>query len=266
MRHTIWKSGVTLALTLALAGSLGTSLACAAETPQQAPPADPAQQAVQRAVSLMFDKKEPEKGIAAIEPQLAAFSKLADAARAKGDGKGSAFCAMSEPEWKLYDDMATREGKLPTILPGYVCQAYFFTAYAQTELGRKTDALVTLEALHALAPYNPQFLVELGYAQRESGDVTAARASYQAAIDASHWLEGGTAEDRQGVTHARAAAWRGLGYILIDQGDLDGAEKAYRESQVDEPDNAITRNELTVIAERRTAASAPAATGVSAGS
>ncbi len=49
----------------------------------------------------------------------------------------------------------------------------------------------------------------------------------------------------------RAAALRGIGFTLINLGQLDDAEKALRDSLVIEPGNAVANNELNYISELR---------------
>lgn len=44
---------------------------------------------------------------------------------------------------------------------------------------------------------------------------------------------------------------RGIGYQLVELDDLDGAERAYRDSLEAEPGNALAQRELEFIRERR---------------
>lgn len=39
--------------------------------------------------------------------------------------------------------------------------------------------------------------------------------------------------------------------MLVEKGDLNGAEKAYKQSLKDEPDSTVARNELDFIAQQR---------------
>lgn len=49
----------------------------------------------------------------------------------------------------------------------------------------------------------------------------------------------------------KAIALRGLGYILVELGDLPGAERAYQDSLTADPDNALAKRELQYIRDRQ---------------
>jgi len=99
-----------------------------------------------------------------------------------------------------------------------------------------------LEQLTALSPDYPRYFVELAYAYRAGGDKAKALATYtRAAAIAS----------KPDMARYRAAALRGIGYLLVDKGDLAGAEKAYRASLSDDPASQIAANELKFIARKR---------------
>jgi tetratricopeptide (TPR) repeat protein len=123
-------------------------------------------------------------------------------------------------------------------------EALFMRAFALTELGRRADAVEALEQLVALVPTSPRYMTELAFAYRKAGDKVKALETYRRA----------TAEASQGGEDAqryRAAALRGVGYMLVDQGDLSGAEAAYRDSLVLDPQSRVATNELAFIARKR---------------
>lgn len=51
--------------------------------------------------------------------------------------------------------------------------------------------------------------------------------------------------------HKKAVALRGNGYVFIEEGDLDAAEKTFLESLEFEPDSMLAKNELEFIASQR---------------
>lgn len=126
------------------------------------------------------------------------------------------------------------------------CDALFMRAFALTELGRRADAIEALQQLTQLAPDNLRYRVELAFAYRSAGYKDQALAVYgQAAQDALK------PELREGNQRYRAAALRGVGFILADKGDWDGAEQAYRTSLVEDPASKLAAKELQYIARKK---------------
>lgn len=123
-------------------------------------------------------------------------------------------------------------------------EALFLRAFALTELGRRADAVEALEQLVALAPRSPRYMVELAFAYRKAGQKDKALDTYRrATVEAA---QGG--EDAQ---RYRAAALRGVGYMLVDRGDLAAAEQAYHDSLLFDPESRVATNELAFIARKR---------------
>jgi tetratricopeptide (TPR) repeat protein len=185
-----------------------------------------------------------------LAPVITDFDGQVAAAKAKG----MVFCAADFTEALLYSGMSAKKKKAGIVLGREVCEAYFLEAFALTDLDRKDEALAALERLTALSPMHAHYFVELGFAYRASGNPAKAREAYQHAHD----VAGLSGDDAQAKL-LRAAALRGLGYIAIDQGDLDEAEKLYRKSLEDDPDSAIAKSELEFIASKRAEQRQPAA-------
>jgi len=96
--------------------------------------------------------------------------------------------------------------------------------------------------LTQLSPDYPRYFVELAYAYRAGGDKSSAMETYRHAADLA---------SAPGQQKYRAAALRGIGNLLVDKGDLEGGEKAYRDSLSDEPQNKVALGELQYIARKR---------------
>lgn len=128
------------------------------------------------------------------------------------------------------------------VLDADLCDALYLRAFALTELGRKADAVEAMEQLTQLSPDYPRYFVELAYAYRASGDKAAAMETYRHAAQLA---------SAPGQQKYRAAALRGIGNLLVDSGDLEGGEKAYRDSLNDDPQNRIALGELQYIARKR---------------
>ena len=123
-------------------------------------------------------------------------------------------------------------------------EALYLRAFALTELGRRTDAVEALEQLVALAPQSLRYKVELAFAYRKAGD-------WEKALDTYRRATAGAAQGGEDAQRYRAAALRGVGYILVDRGDLRGAEQAYRDSLAFDPASQNAANELKLIARKR---------------
>lgn len=183
----------------------------------------------QNAMDLMRSGRAAD-ALALLEPVAARF-----AAQARGPG-AHAYCAH---------DAASGGPKGARVVDAQTCDALYLRAFAFTELGRRADAVEALEQLTALSPDYPRYLVELAYAYRAGGDKAKAMATYSHAAELA-----ARPQTREANRRYHAAALRGIGYLLVDQGDLAGAEKAYRASLIDDPDNKIATSELAMIARR----------------
>jgi tetratricopeptide (TPR) repeat protein len=196
---------------------------------------------ISRAVALIKQHQASE-AIQILDSVIGRF----DSNISEAQTKGLVFCAADPVEVVLYSGMAATQKKRGVVFGPDVCDAFFYKAYALIELGRKEEAVSTLERLTSLSPLRAQYLVELGYAYRVSGQLEKSQKAYQQAIGASE-----ATKDKQSAKLFRAAARRGLGYLAIDRGDLDQAEKHYRQSLEDDPGSAIAKSELRFIESER---------------
>jgi tetratricopeptide (TPR) repeat protein len=170
---------------------------------------------------------------------IGAFCRCAGVART---GNGQAANGGQGQRRKAYcqhDGLVARGVK---VLDADLCDALYLRAFALTELGRRTDAIEALEQLTQLSPDYPRYFVELAYAYRAGGDKASAMETYRHAAELA---------SAPGQQKYRAAALRGIGYLLVDKGDLEGGEKAYRDSLSDDPQNKIALGELQYIARKR---------------
>ncbi|MBX3592904.1 tetratricopeptide repeat protein [Sphingomonas sp.] len=201
---------------------------------------DPVAQAVERAERLVREKRAGS-ALAEIERVLPGIDASIETARARG----LVFCAADRDEMATYAAMGSDSRQTSTVFTDPVCEAMYLHGYILAELDRLPEATAVLEKLSAMAPRNGRYLAELGYTYR-SRDLVKARAVYVRAIEA-----GKLTVDKARGAHDQAHGLRGLGWVLIEQGDWEGAERAYRDSLKLEPDNAIATSELKYIAENR---------------
>jgi tetratricopeptide (TPR) repeat protein len=187
--------------------------------------------------SQLILKKQPAVALALLETALTKMEPSVSAASAKG----RVYCATGPAEILLYGALTGTTGQSATVLGPQLCNALFIKAYALNELRRAPDGVATLEQLTALAPLHAHYFVELGYSYRMIGAPDKAMSAYRAALDNA---EAPGVEDAKAD---RAAALRGIGYLLIDKNDLDGAVDAYRKSLEEDPSSAIAKSELEYI-------------------
>lgn len=131
-------------------------------------------------------------------------------------------------------------------------EAHYMKGYALFELDQLDAARASLEQALQLSPRNARFLSELGNLHQHRREWDEARRRYEAAEAAAQFSP---AEDRvKDLTRAK----RGIGFVLIEQGELDAAEAKFRECLALDRDDRGAQNELTYIEHLRQAAPAPA--------
>jgi Flp pilus assembly protein TadD len=100
-------------------------------------------------------------------------------------------------------------------------------------------ALAMLERVETLAPYDPAAFLERGFALNKLRRSKEALESYRHAYDLSQHFES--------ARPSAPAALRGIGFSLVELGDLKGGRKAYEDSLKLEPNNPTAVQELEYI-------------------
>ncbi len=161
--------------------------------------------------------------------------------------RARAYCATNAAEALLYGTLAASKKAASVVFPTTLCEALFLKAYALNEMKRETDGVATLEELTALAPLHAHYFVELGYGYRMIGAPDKAMVAYRAALDNSK------APGLDDAKADRAAALRGIGYLLIDKNDLDGAADsiASRSRKIKQRDRQIELDYIPTACGRR---------------
>ena len=123
--------------------------------------------------------------------------------------------------------------------------AWFLHGYLLVEQGRLDEAQVSLSKAIELSPMNSQYQSELGNLYQARKDWPAALAAYQAAQGASEL----SPED--GKSHDEGRALRGQGFVLIEMGHLDEAEKALKSALELDPADRRAKEELEYVSQLR---------------
>lgn len=112
-------------------------------------------------------------------------------------------------------------------------------AYIAAGSGDLERALVLLERVEVLGPYEAGPLVERGFVLNKLGRSKDALESYRRAYDLSQRFES--------ARPLAPAALRGIGFSLIELGDLKAARTAFEDSLKLEPNNPNALQELDYI-------------------
>ncbi|MDF7798046.1 tetratricopeptide repeat protein [Pontiellaceae bacterium B1224] len=120
-------------------------------------------------------------------------------------------------------------------------KAFFLKAYALVELGKLNAAKETLQTAVGLSPVNANYLSELGHIYQLEKDWDMALAAYQAAEDSISFSH----PDIQDAERSRA--WRGIGFVYIELGQLDKAKEKYMQCLEQNPNDQRAAAELKYI-------------------
>lgn len=214
-------------------------LTAAADPPSAPTPAGQQDQAqVDRATDLISAGK-PTDAVTLLDSLIASQE-----AQRKNDPR-QVYCARSPAESLLYGAMAAKERRAAVVLPQSACYSIYLKGYALIDLNRSDEAKSFLERAVAMAPSNAQFLGELAEWYKNRKDWDTAWSLFKRADDASAV----SPPDRR--TPDKSRAMRGLGYILIEQGKFDDAEKIYRDCLRMNPDDDRAKKQLDYIAQQR---------------
>jgi len=186
-----------------------------------------------------IDNKNPASAIAKCDQVINAY---------KADYAGSKqkiFCARSPDESLGLLLKAAVDKNNAIVLSFTWSDAYFMKAYALQELQRLDEAKATLQQALKLSPFNAQYLAELG-------EINALEKNWQKAEQLYREAEENAPlsppEARAGEL---AVARRGLGYVLVELGKLDEAEKKYQQCITTNPNDTKAKAELQYVREQK---------------
>ena len=121
-----------------------------------------------------------------------------------------------------------------------VCPASLkMRAFIHANVAEYEEALDRLEAATQIAPFWAEPHTEIGYIQSQLRKFEAARAAYEKARE--------LAEAHESSAYVKPMALRGIGFVLIELGELGGAQQAFEESLLLDPGNEIATSELRYI-------------------
>ncbi len=194
---------------------------------------------VEQATRFIRQGKANE-AIQSLEPVIAA-----NEARHKGS-KREVYCARSSVETLLYMGMAAAAKREAVAVYPTWCDAIFLKGFALIDLGRHAEARKWLERAVAMAPNNAHYRSELAESYKTERNWEKAFAHFEQAAGDARTL---SPDDVKTTELARAL--RGMGFVRIETGHLDEAQKLFEECLRLDPNDAIARSELQLIGELR---------------
>ncbi|MGI0026038.1 MAG: tetratricopeptide repeat protein, partial [Nitrososphaera sp.] len=152
------------------------------------------------------------------------------------------LCARSPQESLIYLLEAAKDNMDAKVISPTWADAYFYKAYSLLELGKIHQAKSALERALALSPRNSQYLSEQGHIYQREKNWPMAIQTFQAAETAAREFSPPPAKENE-----LCRAWKGLGYVFVEQSRLDEAEKMYRQCLELNKDDTNAAKELRYI-------------------
>ncbi|MGO4326258.1 tetratricopeptide repeat protein [Cupriavidus sp. 2TAF22] len=156
------------------------------------------------------------------------------------------FSARFQPEALFYLVEASNAKTPARVVSGNWAYAYYMKGYVLVELGRLADAKVSLQQAIDLAPHNSQFLAELASVYQREKDWSLAMKTFQAAETQAREFSPPALKNAE-----LSRAWRGQGYVYVEQHQLAEAEALYRKCLELDASDTRAANELRFIQAQR---------------
>lgn len=193
----------------------------------------------------LINRKQLRPAIEKCDKVIAAFQER------YGKSKEKIYCARTSAENLGYLMKAASEldngksgGKKNAIVisPTWA-SAWFIKGYALEEMGKVAEAKSALKQALELSPWNSHYLSEFAYVTAIEKNFAEAKKLYEAAE------EHAALSPDSSKTEDLARARRGIGYVLVELGKLDEAEKKYLECLKDDPNDKKAAAELEYVRE-----------------
>lgn len=121
--------------------------------------------------------------------------------------------------------------------------AYDLQGYLYSGARQWPEALSWLDRAIRMAPYYPAARNERAYVLAHSGDLQRGLEEYRSTLQLT--------ETHPAAAYVRPLALRGIGWVLVEMGDLDGAQASYEASLKIDAGNTVALNELEYIRTQR---------------
>lgn len=162
------------------------------------------------------------------------------------DEKVKIYAARSQAEALMYLLEAANAKTSAKVASMNWPNAYYFKAYTLTEMGRIGEAKESLVKAISLSPRNSQFLSELGHIYQLEKNWPLALQTFKSAETAAKEFSPPQLKNAE-----LSRAWRGMGYVYVEQKKLDDAEKMYRQCLQLDPNDKRAQSELEYVQVQR---------------
>lgn len=182
---------------------------------------------------------QPDKAIAEFDAVIAASE------RQYIDDSRPRFCARDERDVARIADAADTGGKDTVLIDPAICDAYFGKGFALIDMGRGDLAEAELRRATELAPFDAHYANEYAELFKSRRQWDSSLALFTRAWE--------VVDKNPAGPDARIAArsLRGIGYSEMMLGDLNEAERRFRQSLEFEPGNKAAGVELGFIARKK---------------
>jgi tetratricopeptide (TPR) repeat protein len=187
----------------------------------------------------LIDAKNPAAAIPKCDAIISAYKAY------YGSRKEKIYCGRSGTETLGALLKAAADRKNAIALSPTWADAYYLKAYALQDEHRLSDAKATLQLALKLSPFNSQYLAELGEIYALEKNWSKAMKAFDEAEDNAKLGPQDTQRDEL------ARARRGQGYVLVELGKLDQAEKKYQQCVAANPNDAKAKAELGYVREQK---------------
>ena len=208
------------------------------------PDKDPQLPKLLQEARTLIDTKKPQAAIEKCDKVIALFQKR------YANSKEKVYCAGSSAESLGYlmkaaaamsDGTFEKGRKNAIVLSPTWASACFMKGFAFEEMRKLAEAKSAFEQALELSPWNSQYLSELAYLFAMQKDWAKAKEHYQAAEEHAPLSPDNTKAENL------ARARRGLGYVFVELGQLDEAEKKYQQCLKENPKDAKAAAELEYV-------------------
>ncbi|TVV73005.1 tetratricopeptide repeat protein [Sphingomonas solaris] len=162
------------------------------------------------------------------------------------------YCARSMAETLAYMTMAAAAREDAVAMPPVLADAIFYKGFVLVDLHRDDEAEAAFRRAITLSPSHARYLAELGELYKRRRDWPTALATFQRADEAAAL----SPDDHRVFEQTRA--WRGIGFVMIEQGRLEEAQGWFEKSLALDPNDAKARAEIDYIRQQRAKAAPPA--------
>jgi tetratricopeptide (TPR) repeat protein len=153
--------------------------------------------------------------------------------------------AQSSAESLMYALEGATDNRETVVVGPNWSMAVFLKGFALIDLGRSDEAKPLLEKAVEMSPMNAQFLAELGEWHKNRREWTEAYGLFERAADAAGISSESLRREQKG------RGLRGMGFVLIEQGRFDEAEKLFRKCLKLNPSDQSAKTELQYIREEK---------------